>query len=110
LDPRFAGSDPAEGDRFLRAIKIRSTPSFGKEVKPSAPRRKILRLAKSLFEVLIKIFHKAEIIISFASSSCFATKRLCWQDFQRALVDESGVFPCRDYSTMVLHAYISPGG
>jgi hypothetical protein len=28
----------------------------------------------------------------------------------RALVKESGVFPCRCDSTMVLHAHISPGG
>jgi hypothetical protein len=33
LDPRFAGSNPAEDDRFLRVIKIRSTTSFGGEVK-----------------------------------------------------------------------------
>jgi hypothetical protein len=28
---------PGRGDEFLRAIKIRSTPSFGGEVKPMAP-------------------------------------------------------------------------
>jgi hypothetical protein len=38
----FAGSTQAEGDGFLRAIKIRSTPSFEGEVEPSAPCRKIL--------------------------------------------------------------------
>jgi hypothetical protein len=32
LDPRFAGSKPAEDDGFLRVIKIRSTTSFGGEV------------------------------------------------------------------------------
>jgi hypothetical protein len=31
LDPRFAVSDPAQDDGFLRAIKISSTLSFGKE-------------------------------------------------------------------------------
>jgi hypothetical protein len=35
LDPRFAGSEPAEDMDFLREIKIRRTPSFGEEVKPS---------------------------------------------------------------------------
>lgn len=30
LDPRFASSKPAEDDRFLRAIKVRSSPSEGK--------------------------------------------------------------------------------
>jgi hypothetical protein len=34
MDPRNAGSNPAE-DGFLRAIKISSTTSFGGEVRPS---------------------------------------------------------------------------
>jgi hypothetical protein len=34
------------GDGFLRAIKIRRTPSFGCEVKPEVPCRKILRHVK----------------------------------------------------------------
>jgi hypothetical protein len=33
----FMGSNLPEGDRFLRAIKIRSTPSFGGEVKLTPP-------------------------------------------------------------------------
>ena len=37
LVPKFAGSNPAKAVRFLRAIKILSTPSFGGEVKPSVP-------------------------------------------------------------------------
>jgi hypothetical protein len=40
LDPRFAGLTPTEVDGFLKAIKIRSTPFFGEEVKPSAPWRR----------------------------------------------------------------------
>jgi hypothetical protein len=40
LDPRFAGSIPTEGDGFLRVIKIRSTTTFGGEVKPSVPCRR----------------------------------------------------------------------
>jgi hypothetical protein len=43
LDPMFASSTLAEGDRFLMAMKILSTSSFGAEVKPSVPCRKILR-------------------------------------------------------------------
>jgi hypothetical protein len=39
LDPRFAGSNPAESGGFLKTIKIRSTSSFGGKVKPSAPFR-----------------------------------------------------------------------
>jgi hypothetical protein len=37
LDPRFVGSNLAEDSGFLRVIKIRSTASFGGEVKPSVP-------------------------------------------------------------------------
>jgi hypothetical protein len=38
-----------------------------------------------------------------------AIRWLCWEDCQRALVDESGVFLCRHHSTMVLHTRISRG-
>jgi hypothetical protein len=37
------GFKPGRGDRFLRAIKIRNTPSFGWEVKPEASYRKIVQ-------------------------------------------------------------------
>jgi hypothetical protein len=45
-DAGFAGSNLAEDNGFLMAIKIRSTTSFGGEVKPSAPCRKSLRCVK----------------------------------------------------------------
>jgi hypothetical protein len=51
LDRRFAGSNPAEGDGILMAVEIRSTTSFGEEVKPPAPHRKISRHVKIPFEV-----------------------------------------------------------
>jgi hypothetical protein len=47
LYPWFAGSNPVEGDGFIRPIKIRSMISFGREVKPKAPLRKILRHVKN---------------------------------------------------------------
>jgi len=34
----------------------------------------------------------------------------CWWDCQRALMDELVVFLCGYYSTIILHAHISPGG
>jgi hypothetical protein len=46
MDPRFVDLNPAEGDGPLRAIKTRSTPSFGAEVKPLAQCRKILHVKK----------------------------------------------------------------
>jgi hypothetical protein len=50
LDPRLSGSNPAEDEGFLRAIKLRSTTYFGGKVKPSAPCRKILRHVKETCE------------------------------------------------------------
>jgi hypothetical protein len=35
--PKGRGFDPGQGDGFLRAIKIRSTPSFVWEVKREGP-------------------------------------------------------------------------
>jgi hypothetical protein len=39
--PKGRGFKPGRGDEYLRAIKFRSTPSFGWEVKPEVPCRKI---------------------------------------------------------------------
>jgi hypothetical protein len=50
LDPRFVGSNPDEGDRFLREIKIRNTFSFVGKVQPSAHCRNILRHVKDPYE------------------------------------------------------------
>jgi hypothetical protein len=44
------GSNPAEDDGLLKAIKIRSTPSSGGEVKPSVTCRKILLHIKESYE------------------------------------------------------------
>jgi hypothetical protein len=44
--PKGHKFNPSQCDGFLRAIKIRSTPSFRWEVKPEAPCHKILRHVK----------------------------------------------------------------
>jgi hypothetical protein len=41
--PKGRGFKAGRGDAFLKAIKIRSTPSFGWEVKPEVPCHKTLR-------------------------------------------------------------------
>jgi hypothetical protein len=46
LDTRFEGSNPVEGDEFLRTIKICSTTSFGGEVKLPVPCCKIYGMLK----------------------------------------------------------------
>ena len=48
LVPKFAVSNPAEAVRFLRAKKILSTPSFGREVKPSVPCRRFAACKRTL--------------------------------------------------------------
>jgi hypothetical protein len=46
IGPSVRGFRPGRGGGFLRAIKIRSTPSFGGEVKPEAPCHNIFRHVK----------------------------------------------------------------
>jgi hypothetical protein len=46
LDPRFAGSNLAEDNGFLRVIEMHRTISCGEEVKLLAPCRKILQHVK----------------------------------------------------------------
>jgi hypothetical protein len=48
--PKDRGFKPGRGDGFLRAIKIRSTLSFGWEVKPDVPCNEILRPVKDLLK------------------------------------------------------------
>jgi hypothetical protein len=43
---KVRGCKPGLGDGFLKAIKTRRTPSFGWEVKPEVPCRKVLRHVK----------------------------------------------------------------
>jgi hypothetical protein len=76
LDPRFAGSSPAVSDGFLRAIKIRSTASFGGEVKPSVPCRKILRHVKDPLRYDRDTDRQNSAAISYQVSPRFATRYL----------------------------------
>jgi hypothetical protein len=48
--PKGYGFEPGQGDGFLRAIVIRSTPSFGWEIKLEISSRKILRHVKDLLK------------------------------------------------------------
>jgi hypothetical protein len=48
--PKGRRFEPCQGDGFLRAIKIRSTPFFGWEIKPEVPCRTILGHVKDLLK------------------------------------------------------------
>jgi hypothetical protein len=54
------------GDKYLKGIKIHITRSFGGEVKPSIPCRKILSHVKKLLCSISKDTSKAKFIASFA--------------------------------------------
>jgi hypothetical protein len=51
IEPKVHGFKPGREAGFLKAINIRIRPSFGGEVKPSFPSRKILWHVKEPFEV-----------------------------------------------------------
>jgi hypothetical protein len=70
IEPKVRSIKPGEGDGFIMVIKIRITTSFGGEVKPSVPCRKMLRSVK-ISHVWTKICHNVKLIIPFADSSCF---------------------------------------
>lgn len=46
MDPRFASSNLAKGNEFLRAIKFHCMTSFGGQLKPSVPYHKNPRSVK----------------------------------------------------------------
>jgi hypothetical protein len=54
IGPKVCGFKPGQGDGFLRAIKICSTPSFEGEEKLEASCRKILRHVKQLLATMNK--------------------------------------------------------
>jgi hypothetical protein len=64
--PKGCGFEPGQGDRFLRVIKIHSTPSFGWEVKLEIPCHKILWHVKEL----LKSHGDVETKCSFPSPTC----------------------------------------
>jgi hypothetical protein len=91
LDPRFAGSNLAEDDRFLRAINVRSTTFFGGEVKAPVP-CKILPRVKEPYSYEKRYF-VGKIHGYFISRKVSPDSLLdvFSSDCQRELEDESGM-------------------
>jgi hypothetical protein len=110
--PKGRGFEPGEGNGFLRAIKIRSTPSFGSEVKPKVPCHKILRHVKDL----LKSHGDGQTKFSFPSPILLLTPEMSLLtgppdstgSSQSALVDKLGVSPSLYHHTMV-HIANHPG-
>jgi hypothetical protein len=81
--PKGSGFEPGQGDGFIRAIKIRSTTSFGWEVKAEVPCRKILRHVKHL----LKSHGDGYINSHFLRPFSYSLQRcLCRQDHHTVLV------------------------
>jgi hypothetical protein len=89
LDLQFASSNPAEGDGLLIAIEIRSTSSFGGEVKPAVTCRNILQHVKELYEYERDIYrYSLTFLAQFLPTSILGVSAgYC----QRAQVCESGM-------------------
>jgi hypothetical protein len=51
IGPKSRGFKPGRGDVFLTVTKMRSTPSFGGEVKPEVTCRTVLYNFKEVYEV-----------------------------------------------------------
>jgi hypothetical protein len=90
LDPRVVGSNQAEDDRFLRAIKIRSATSFGGEVKPSVPCRKMYGMLKNPTSMK-KTLHRQNSAIISSQVSPASLLGVSTGNSQRAVVDKSGI-------------------
>jgi hypothetical protein len=69
--PKGLGFKPGRGAGFLRAINIRSTPSFGWEVKPEASCRKILRHVKEPCLAWLRCYVKNSRTFSFQKKISF---------------------------------------
>jgi hypothetical protein len=84
----LAGSNPVKDDGFLRAIKIRSTTSFGGEVKPTAHVERFYGMLKNsvVYERYISSATFTDISRQVSPDSL---RRVSTGIFKRALVDES---------------------
>jgi hypothetical protein len=74
---KICGFKPGLGNGFLRAIKSRTAPSFGGEVKPEAPCRKILWHVKITCKYEQKYFTRLN-SQSFHPFLLLATRCFCW--------------------------------
>jgi hypothetical protein len=111
-EPKGCGFEPDQGNGFLRAITIRSTPSFGWEVKLEVPCHKILRHVKDL----LKFHGNTSTKFSFPSPTLPLTPEMSriaepsgsTGGCQSALVDKLEVSLSQYHHTMV-HITYHPG-
>jgi hypothetical protein len=109
--PKGRWFEPGQGDGFLKAIKIRSTPSFGWEVKLEAHVVRFYGMLKISWSPTGTDRLNSHFLRPFSYS---LQRCLCWQDRQStggrqsALADKLGVSPSWYHHTMV-HIKITRG-
>jgi hypothetical protein len=109
IGPNVRVFKPSRGNGLLRATEIRSKSSFGREVKPEAPCRKILRHVKITWTD-DKNSSQGQIhhcLYSFLLS-CYQMTLLVELPQSSGGRTRSFLYPY--HSIMVPHAYLSPGG
>jgi hypothetical protein len=110
--PKGCRFKPSQGDGFLRAIKIRSTPSFGWQVKPEVPCHTILHYVKDLLKShgdrQIKLSFPSSILLLAPGMSLLTGPPDSTGGCQSTLVDKLGVSPSQYHHTMV-HIAITQG-
>jgi hypothetical protein len=103
--PKGRGFESGQGDGFLRVIKILSIPSFGWEVKPEVPCRKILRHVKDLLKShgdgQTKFSFPSPILLLAPTMSLLTEPPDNTDGCQSALVDKLGVIASRYHHAMV---------
>jgi hypothetical protein len=96
------GFEPGKGDGFLRTIKIRSTHSFGWEVKPEVHVVRFYSMLNNTWSPTGRNRLNSHFLRPFSYSF---HRCLCWQDrqstggCQSALVDKLGFSPSRSIIT-----------
>jgi hypothetical protein len=105
FDPRFAGSNPAEGDSFFNRDKNPQKTVLLRRSKAVVPCSKILRHVEKHFEVWKRNFERQNSLFSSRVLPAFLldsygrnSRDLCWRIWS---------FPCRYHSTMVFHVHIT---
>jgi hypothetical protein len=83
---------------------IRSTPSFGWEVKPEVSCRKTSWHVKDPLRYFRYWYAKFSLLYPFL---LLASRWLYWLDCQSSLVDESGVFPSQHHHHGSPHSHIT---
>jgi hypothetical protein len=73
-------SNPGKYDRFSRAIKVRSTTSFGGKVKPSVPCRKILWNVKEPYRQNSRPFLAKLLLLRYLVPLLVTVRELWWMN------------------------------